>query len=111
MLLLKNMNEKRFVEKLEIVMAGIKQQALFYVEFFKKRIKLYEIRRQYNLSVYELGHQFYATAKSGINDIKIFHASIEQLKELENKLISLKQELYNSQQGNQTTDNNTKQSG
>ena len=102
------MSEIKIPEKLEKIMDIVKQNAVTYAHFVKTRIKLYEITRQYNSSVYELGHQFYATAKSGLDDVKVFSSSIERLKELENKLSNLKEELHPSQPG-QTSVDSTKQ--
>ncbi len=102
------MSEIKIPEKLEKIMDIVKQNAVTYAHFIKTRIKLYEIRRQYNLSVYELGHQFYATSKSGLDDVKVFSSSIERLKELENKLMGLKEELHQPEL-KQTSDSDTKQ--
>ncbi len=102
------MSELKIPEKLEKIMAIVKQNAVEYAHFIKTRIKLYEIKRQYNLSVYELGHQFYATSKSGLEDVKVFSPSIEKLKELENRLMSLKEELHQPEL-KQTSDSGTKQ--
>jgi hypothetical protein len=95
-------------EKLEKIMDIVKQNAVTYAHFIKTRIKLYEITREYNSSVYELGHQFYATAKSGLDDVKVFSSSVERLKELENRLMTLKEELHQPEL-KQTSDSDTKQ--
>ncbi len=101
------MNETKIPEKLEKIMDVVKQNLVEYTHFFKKKIKLYEVKRQYNTSVYELGHQFYVTVKSGVEDVKVFSSSIERLKELENRLLSLKEELHQPQQ-KQSSSHDTK---
>ncbi len=97
------MGEIKIQEKLEKLMDVVKQNAVIYAHFVKTRIQLYEMTRQYNLSVYELGHQFYATAKTGLDDVKVFSSSIERLKELESKLSNLKEELHQTHQQEQTS--------
>jgi hypothetical protein len=102
------MSEIKIPEKLEKIMDIVKQNAVTYAHFVKTRIKLYEATRQYNLSVYELGHQFYATAKSGLDDVKVFSSSIERLKELESRLSNLKEELHQPL-SKETSDTSSKQ--
>ncbi len=97
------MSEIKIPEKLEKLMDIVKQNAVTYAHFVKTRIQLYEMTRQYNLSVYELGHQFYATAKTGLDDVTVFSSSIERLKELESKLSNLREELHQHQQPEQTS--------
>ena len=88
------MSETKITEKIENIMSIVKQNLTAYAHFLKTRIKLYEMTREYNMSVYELGHQFYATAKSGLSDTHVFSSSIDKLKELENKVLSLKEALH-----------------
>lgn len=87
------MSEQKIQEKLEKVMGIVKNNLVEYTHFLKRKIKLYEMKRQYNTSVYELGHQFYMTAKTGIEDIKVFAPSIERLRELEHGLADLKEDV------------------
>ncbi len=87
------MEERSIYTKMEKLMGRVKLNLVEYAHFFKKKLKLYEITREYNVSVYELGHQFYTTAKSGLEDIKVFTPSIERLRELEHSLINLREEL------------------
>ncbi|MCL4558095.1 MAG: hypothetical protein M1491_05620 [Deltaproteobacteria bacterium] len=88
------MSEQKIPEKLEKLLDAVKRNLVENMHFFKKKIKLYEIRRQYNLSVYELGHQLYTTAKSGLEDIKLFAPSIDRLRELESSIVRLREELH-----------------
>ncbi len=88
------MSEQKIQEKVRKMLDAVKHTLVEHMHFFKKKIKLYEIRRQYNLSVYDLGHQFYTTAKSGLEDIKLFAPSIEKLKELERSIVHLREELH-----------------
>lgn len=95
------MDETKVLDKIKTLLNITKEELIKYSDFVKKKIRLYEIRREYNMSVFELGHQFYATTKTGTTDIKVFSDTIERLKELENKLSILHKELHTVQSYNQ----------
>jgi len=102
------MAEQKMHAKVKNMIDTIKQTAVEYTHFLKQKLKLYEITRQYNTSVYELGHRFYTTTKSGGEDIKIFSPAIERVKELEYKLMSLRESL-NKSADEKSTDNGKNQ--
>ncbi len=91
------MDEENLKNKINDLMDKFKETILLYTNFFKKKLKLYEVTRQYNKAIYELGEQFYTIAKSGINDVKIFSSSIERLNNIEQNIIIAKEEINNLQ--------------